>query len=122
MSSDEALIRLFTQPDTTDIYKQMSSVINGKHADDVSDQERAVAKQVTLAIMYGMGINSVAKKLGITRNAAQQFFQSFYGRFRGVKSWMDKTVASARTNKFVTTITGRKRYVQLFIAFNSSQT
>jgi DNA polymerase-1 len=109
ISGDEALISLFTQPGTTDIYKQMSSVISGKSPDNVTDEERAIAKQVTLAIMYGMGINTVAKKLGIDRSSAQKFFQSFYGRFRGVKRWMDNTISFARTNKYVTTISGRKR-------------
>ncbi len=109
ISGDEALIGLFTQTGTTDIYKQMASVISGKTPRDITDQERATAKQVTLAIMYGMGINSVAKKLGIDRSSAQNFFQSFYGRFRGVKRWMDSTISFARTNKYVTTITGRKR-------------
>jgi len=111
ISGDEALIRLFTQPGKIDIYKQMSSVISNKSSDMVTDEERAVAKQVTLAIMYGMGINSVAKKLGIDKNSAQKFFQSFYGRFPGVKRWMDSTVSFARSNKYVTTIAGRKRYL-----------
>jgi len=89
----------------------MSSVITGKAPSDVTDEERAISKQVTLAIMYGMGVNTVAKKLGINKTSAQTFFQSFYGRFRGVKLWMDQTVSFARANKYVTTITGRKRYV-----------
>jgi DNA polymerase I - 3''-5'' exonuclease and polymerase domains len=114
MSNDEALIRLFSQPGSTDIYKQMAAVISLKDPDDVSDEERAVSKQVTLAIMYGMGLNTVAKKLGVKKDAAKAFFESFYGRFRGVKQWMDRTIAKARREKYVTTITGRRRYVQPF--------
>lgn len=113
MSNDEALIRLFSQPGSTDIYKQMAAVISLKDPVDVSDEERAVSKQVTLAIMYGMGLNTVAKKLGVEKVAAKAFFESFYGRFRGVKQWMDSTIAKARREKYVTTITGRRRYVQL---------
>ena len=109
MSNDEALIRLFTDPNATDIYKQMSSVTSGKAPTEVTDEERAVSKQVTLAIMYGMGLNTVAKKLGTSKAQARIFFNSFYGRFQGVKRWMDETIRFARANKYVTTITGRKR-------------
>mmetsp|Transcript_816 Transcript_816/g.1120 ORF Transcript_816/g.1120 Transcript_816/m.1120 type:complete len:994 (-) Transcript_816:252-3233(-) len=111
MSGDKALISLFTQPGTTDIYKQMSSVVTGKEIDSVSDKERSIAKQVTLAIIYGMGINNVAQKLSITKSTAQTFFQSFYGRFPGVKQWMDRVKKSARQCKHVKTITGRIRYL-----------
>jgi DNA polymerase-1 len=109
MSNDEALLRLFTQPGSTDIYKQMAGVISSKDPADVSDEERAVSKQVTLAIMYGMGLNTVAKKLGVDKVVAKAFFESFYGRFRGVKQWMDSTIAKARRDHYVTTITGRRR-------------
>lgn len=120
MSNDQALIRLFSQPDASDIYKQMSSVINGKNVDQVTDDERAVSKQVTLAILYGMGINSVAKKLGINKSQAKSFFNAFYGRFQGVKSWMDNTIRFARENKYVTTITGRRRWVSCSISASFS--
>jgi DNA polymerase-1 len=87
----------------------MAGVISSKDPADVSDEERAVSKQVTLAIMYGMGLNTVAKKLGVDKVVAKAFFESFYGRFRGVKQWMDSTIAKARRDHYVTTITGRRR-------------
>jgi DNA polymerase-1 len=118
MSNDESLIRLFTQPGAADIYKLMAAVISGKDPGDVTDEERAVSKQVTLAIMYGMGINTVAKKLNVNKLAAKTFFQSFYGRFHGVKNWMDSTIGRAKKDKYVTTITGRRRYVQNFVVNN----
>lgn len=111
MSNDPALIRMFNDPKTTDIYIQMASVISGKCSDDVSDEERSTAKQLTLAIMYGMGPNTVANKLGVGLSTAKQFFESFYGRFKGVKKWKEETLQLARKNKYVETITGRKRYL-----------
>ena len=76
-----------------DIYKQMSSLIRNKAIDTITDQERAQFKQITLAILYGMGTNQVAKKLDISKSAAQQLKTDFFQRFRRVKSWMDETVA-----------------------------
>ena len=109
MSGDTALISLFSRNGGGDIYKQMSSLTTGKAVENISDQERAVAKQVTLAIMYGMGLPQVAKKLNVSRHAAQTFIQSFYGRFEGVTRWMKETKHFARSHKYVKTIVGRRR-------------
>ncbi len=91
----------------------MSSVITGKAIDSISTEERAIAKQITLAIIYGMGLQNVAQKLSITKAAAQNFSHAFYGRFSSVKVWMDQIKESARKNKYVTTISGRRRYESL---------
>ena len=63
VSADEQLIKLFGHNQSGeygDIYKQMSSVITGKPVTEVSDEERAITKQVILAILYGMGIAQVS--------------------------------------------------------------
>jgi DNA polymerase-1 len=109
MSGDAALISLFTRQGSGDIYEQMSSLTTGKAVENISDQERSVAKQVTLAIMYGMGLPQVAKKLNVSRQVAQRFIQSFYGRFEGVRRWMEETKEFVRSHKYVKTIVGRRR-------------
>jgi len=111
MSGDEALVSLFRGDPNIDIYKQMSSIIRNKPLDTITDQERAQFKQVTLAILYGMSPNQVAKKLSISKTNAQQMMNDFFRRFRRVKSWMDETKSNARKNSYVTTIAGRKRYL-----------
>lgn len=110
-SEDKELISLFRGGENIDIYKQMSSAITRKKAELVTEKERVVAKRVCLAIMYGMGLSQVSKTLGVNRTTAQNFFHSFYGRFRGVKLWMDRIKEFARENKFVKTISGRRRYL-----------
>lgn len=110
MSGDEALLSLF-QHDDVDIYKQMSSLIRNKPLQQVTSEERAIFKQVTLALLYGMSANQVAKKLSISKTTAQQMMHDFFRRFRGVKTWMDHTKEFARRNHYVRTISGRRRYL-----------
>ena len=111
MSGDEAMIALFRGDPRVDIYKQMSSVILNKPADVVTDEERSQFKQITLAILYGMSANQVSSKLSISKANAQQLMSDFFRRFRGIKIWMDSTKAKARRDLFVTTIAGRKRFL-----------
>lgn len=58
-----------------------------------------------------MSPNQVAKKLSISKSAAQQTMNDFFRRFRRVKSWMEETKQSARRNGYVLTIAGRRRYL-----------
>lgn len=64
-----------------------------------------------VALLYGMSPNQVAKKLSISKSAAQQTMNDFFRRFRRVKSWMEETKQSARRNGYVLTIAGRRRYL-----------
>lgn len=66
-----------------DIYKQMSSLIRNKPVESITAQERAQFKQVTLALLYGMSPNQVAKKLNITKSQAIQMMNDFFRRFQG---------------------------------------
>ena len=58
-----------------------------------------------------MSPNQVAKKLSISKSAAQQTMNDFFRRFRRVKSWMEETKQSARKIGYVLTIAGRRRYL-----------
>ena len=58
-----------------------------------------------------MSPNQVAKKLSISKAAAQQTMNDFFRRFRRVKSWMEEIKQGARRNGYVLTIAGRRRYL-----------
>lgn len=109
MSNDQALIGMFRSREEIDIYKQMSAAIRGIRIEDVTDEDRKISKQVTLAILYGMGVPQVATSLSVSHQMARQHLDAFYRRFSGVKRWMDATKEGARRNSYVTTITGRRR-------------
>ena len=109
MSNDQALIGMFRSREEIDIYRQMSAAIRGIKVENVTDDDRKISKQVTLAILYGMGVPQVASSLSVSPQTARQHLDGFYRRFHGVKRWMDATKEGARRNSYVTTITGRRR-------------
>uniref|UniRef100_A0A7S4JPM5 DNA-directed DNA polymerase family A palm domain-containing protein n=1 Tax=Odontella aurita TaxID=265563 RepID=A0A7S4JPM5_9STRA len=111
MSNDDTLINMFRSKDEVDIYKAMASACCGKPVHSVSGEERSIYKQVTLAVLYGMGVTQVAKKLNVNRSTAQKFLNSFFRRFQGVRRWIEATKEFARRHQFVTTISGRRRYL-----------
>lgn len=59
--------------------------------------------------MYGRGVTSIAEQINGTTEEAQKIIDDFYSNFPKVKSWMDETIAFAKTNGYVEDIYGRRR-------------
>src|SRR5881275_3734242 len=72
---------------------------------------RARAKTINFGTIYGQGPFALARQLGITQEEARTFIQEYFTRFAGVRAWLDRTVAEARTKGYVETLFGRRRYV-----------
>lgn len=72
-------------------------------------KRRKIMKDIILSIMYGKGVNNVARGLKISKNEAQQIFDKFYNDFPNVKKYMENTLANAKRTGFVKTVYGRKR-------------
>lgn len=58
-----------------DGYRAIASTITGKDPKDISDKERKPFKTVTLALLYGQGINSLSKTLDISYEETKKLYQ-----------------------------------------------
>ena len=70
---------------------------------------RTSVKSVLLGIMYGLGTNSLAEQLSISKAEADDIINSFYREFPTVKSWMDETKRFAHNSGYVEDVWGRRR-------------
>jgi DNA polymerase-1 len=77
---------------------------------DLVDQRRA-AKAINFGLIYGMSAFGLARQLGIERHAAQDYVARYFGRYPGVRDYMERTRASARERGFVETVFGRRLYL-----------
>jgi DNA polymerase-1 len=84
---DKKMESLFAQ--SGDIYRHMAGQVFGKRAADVDDEERTRAKTVCLGVIYGMGPQAMAAKLGLTANEASRIMKRFFDTFHGMKEWMN---------------------------------
>ncbi len=108
-SGDEAFVQAFTRG--VDVHRQTASVIFDVAIDDVTPEMRAQAKTVNFATLYGQGPFSLARQLGITRDEARRFIDTYFERFAGVRGFLDEQVEMARERGYVETLMGRRRYV-----------
>jgi len=108
-SGDEAFVTAFTRG--VDVHKQTASVIFDVPVESVTPAMRAQAKTVNFATLYGQGPFSLARQLGISRDEARRFIDTYFERFAGVRAYLDEQVEKARELGYVETLLGRRRYV-----------
>jgi len=94
-----------------DIHAAVAARIHDKPIGEVTREERAAAKAVNFGLIYGMGAFGLARGLRIGRQEAQEFIETFFARFPGVKDFIETTKESARESGEVRTLFGRRRPV-----------
>ncbi len=108
-SGDPAFVSAFREG--IDIHRQTASVIFAVPIDQVTDDQRARAKTINFATLYGQSEFSLARQLGISREKAADFISGYFKRFSGVRSFLDRQIDMAREKGYVETLSGRKRYI-----------
>lgn len=70
---------------------------------------RQRAKQLCYAMIYGMGMKSLAESLSVSESEAKDYFETFMGTYKGIRSWLKAVAEQARNDGYVSTLTGRRR-------------
>ncbi len=109
LSGDPAFVTAFREE--RDIHRQTASIIFGVPLDEVTGEQRARAKTINFATLYGQGEFSLAGQLGVSREEAGAFIAEYFERFEGVRRFLDEQVEQARERGFVQTLSGRRRYI-----------
>jgi DNA polymerase-1 len=109
LSEDPAFVEAFRAGG--DIHRQTAALIFGVAQESVTPEQRARAKTINFATIYGQGAHSLARQLGIGHDEAQRFIDDYFARFAGVRGFLDRTIAEARRRGWVETILGRRRYI-----------
>jgi len=109
-SGDEAFVTAFREG--IDVHRQTASVIFDTAIDEVSADQRARAKTINFATLYGQGEFSLGRQLGISREEAGEFIAEYFRRFSGVRAFLDRQVELAKERGWVETLSGRRRYIR----------
>ena len=108
-SKDEALIDAFRKGE--DIHSRTARQILPLKDGIVTQDDRRMAKVVNFGIIYGMSAFSLSKDLGISRQQAQQFIDSYFARYPKVKVFFNNLLTEARQKGYVETFMGRRRFM-----------
>ncbi|EOS7933113.1 DNA polymerase I [Enterococcus hirae] len=110
ISNDEHLKAAFLEGQ--DIHASTAMRVFGiEKAEDVTPNMRRQAKAVNFGIVYGISDYGLSQNLGITRKAAQQYIDTYFEKYPGVKEYMERIVREAKEQGFVETLYHRRRYL-----------
>lgn len=109
MSEDEALIDAFRHDE--DIHAKTASEVFSIPIEWVTAEHRNQAKAVNFGIIYGISDYGLSRNLGIPVGEAKRYIDGYFRLYKGVKRFMDESVARAHRDGYVTTLFGRRRYL-----------
>jgi DNA polymerase-1 len=110
MSQDANMIEAFSQGQ--DIHARTArEILNIGPFEDVSSEQRRIGKTINFGIIYGMGPYRLARDLGISVGIATSYIDGYFNRFPGVKKFFSKVEEDAVRLDYVTTLFGRKRFL-----------
>lgn len=109
LSGDESLREAFMHGE--DIHAATAAKIFGKPIDEVTSEERRRAKTANFGIIYGISAFGLSQRLDIPRGEAKALIDGYFASYPKVKEYIERVTEQARRDGYVTTLFGRRRYL-----------
>ena len=106
LSQEPILVEAYRQNE--DIHTVTARLIFEK--EDVSPDERRLAKTINFGVIYGMGSVRFSRSTGIDKVSANEFIKRFNERYSQVFTYLADVKKQAISQGYVETILGRRRY------------
>lgn len=108
LSKDKELIDIFTKGE--DIHSGVAARMYKVDIKDVTSDMRRHAKTINFGILYGMGVQALAKGLGVKQAEAQDFYLNYYATFAELSQYLMDCKRQAEQKGYTLTLFGRRRY------------
>jgi DNA polymerase-1 len=94
--------------DGLDIHAMTASEMFGVPLKDMPAEVRRRAKAINFGIIYGISAFGLAAQLGIAKQEAGEYIQTYFKRFPGIRDYMERTKKFAHDHGYVETVFGRR--------------
>ncbi len=118
VSGDEHLKDAFERE--ADIHRETAARVLHKAPEEVTADERSMAKMVNFGLAYGMSDFGLSSRAGISREEAQEFINGYFAAYSGISYYMLHIRETARQTGVVSTLLGRRRQIPELQARNPS--
>jgi len=109
LSQDKNMVEAFNR--NADIHTATAARIYKIPDEEVTREMRSKAKTANFGIIYGISAFGLSQRLNIPRTEAKDLIDGYFENFPAVKNYMDQSIENGREKGYVTTIMGRRRYV-----------
>ena len=107
LSNDTTMLNAFAANE--DIHAITAAKIYHEDLDKVTADQRRKAKTANFGILYGISAFGLSQRLNIPRSEAKMLIDGYFDTFPQVKQYIERSVAQAREQGYVTTLFGRRR-------------
>jgi DNA polymerase-1 len=118
-SRDPLLVEAYRRGD--DIHTLTASQVFGVPPLMVTPDHRRQAKVVNFGIVYGLSPFGLSQNLGIEPSEAKQFIANYFEQYKGVRTFIDRTLEETRRDLKVRTLHGRIRPIPDINSKNANQ-
>ena len=112
LCEDKAMIEAFNNG--LDIHTATAARVFNIEPEKVPSHMRRTAKMVNFGIIYGISAFGLSQRLNgeISRSEASQIIEEYFKQYPGVKDFQSSTIEQAKSDGYVETMTGRRRYLR----------
>lgn len=108
LAREERLQNLFSSPNT-DIHKRNAAMVFNKRVEEITEEERQLAKTLVHAANYGIGPRRFARHIGSNEERARQLLNQYYALYPSIKRWHLEVDGTIKKAKIMRTPLGRAR-------------
>ncbi len=109
LSKDERLLESFEKGE--DIHATTASAIFKVPREKITPLMRTIAKSVNFGVVYGMGVQGLARATGLSTQEAENFLEEHRRTYPRVYEYISECLELARQRGYVQTILGRRRSI-----------
>lgn len=110
LANDAAMLKAFAED--IDIHTATAAEVSGVGLDEVTPEQRRIAKEINFGLMYGMSSYGLSERLGISPGEADDYIDRYFARYPTIRSYIDSVIEKAKTYGFVETVMGRRRNIR----------
>ena len=118
-SQDETFLEAFRTGQ--DLHTRTAADIFDVPIDEVTKDQRGVAKTINFGLCYGMSAMGLSTRLSITTKEAESFINSYFRAYPQVKDTLQKLGTAAVRKGYSETLLGRRRYFKRSDSFSAQK-
>ena len=107
ISEEPSLLKAFRNNE--DIHDATAKTIY--QTENVSKEQRRIAKILNFGVIYGLSPDGVSRQTDLTRIQGKKFIDLYFSKYPEIKRYIYEVIQSAKKNKFVETLTTRRRLI-----------
>jgi len=119
MANDSAMIDAFSSGQ--DIHTMTASQVLGVPAREITKAQRSSAKAVNFGIVYGISAFSLSQDIHVSVAAAKEYMDRYFNTYSGVAQYQKAIVETAKSDGYVSTLMGRRRWIPELKSSNFNQ-